>query len=351
MLNEMDGFNATGIIVLAATNRSDVLDPALTRPGRLDRTIHVPLPDRRGRQSILEVHSKGRPMSSDVDFTGLARRTPGFSGAELAQLVNEACMEAGRRGDERVNHDCFASALATVALGKARTSALVTENDRLITAWHEAGHTLTALLIPDADDPVQVSITPRGPAGGVTWMSGSDDLFLTRSGAYAKLTVAMAGRAAEQHLLHGEYTSGAHGDIQSATNLAMAMATQYGMTDLGLAWRPEQMLAAGGGLLDKADEVVNKMLEDSRASAYDILKDNFESLKAIAEGLLDQETLTLAEVRRIHLDVSQKLGKDAELPVKARHGDFEDEEAVPTATTDEGNPEQSLDYTNPAKTV
>ena len=209
LLNEMDGFGTdTRIVVLAATNRSDVLDPALTRPGRLDRAIQVPAPDRRGREAILLVHTRGKALGDDVDLTTLARRTPGMSGAELAQIVNEACLEAARRSQAVVDGDCFDAAVSTVALGRARTSALVTEHDRIITAWHEAGHTVAALVQPDADDPVSVSIIPRGPAGGVTWMSGSDDQFLTRRRAHARLCVSMAGRAAEERLLDGEFTPG-----------------------------------------------------------------------------------------------------------------------------------------------
>ena len=164
LLTALDGFKSRTTLVLAATNRPDVLDPALTRPGRLDRQVQVPLPDRGGRERILQVHAKGRPIGGDVDFTVLARRTPGVSGAELARLVNEASMEAARRSSTVIDAACFNAALAIVALGRARTSAIVTEKDREITAWHEAGHALVALLTV-ADDPVHVSITPRGPAG------------------------------------------------------------------------------------------------------------------------------------------------------------------------------------------
>lgn len=213
-------------------------------------------------------------------------------------------MEAGRAGLDTVTAACFDNALATVALGRARTSALVTERDREITAWHEAGHTIAALLLPEADDPVQVSITPRGPAGGVTWMSGNDDIFLSRTAALARLTVALAGQAAEQHLLGGEYTSGAHGDLTAATRLATAMATQYGMTDLGLAVHPAEQITSGGQVEAAVTAQVNRMLEAARQAAYDLLDEHRDTLAALAGALLEAETLSLAEVRAVHAAVT-----------------------------------------------
>src|SRR5665647_2881541 len=176
----------------------------------------VPSPDRRGRQQILAVHTAGKPIADGVDFAALARRTPGFSGAQLQALVNEACVDAVRRDLAEVTAECFEHAVATIAMGRARTSALVTDHDREVTAWHESGHTLAAYLQEQADDPVQVTIIPRGPAGGVTWMSGNDDQFLPRRKAHAQLVTALAGRAAEEILLDGEFTQGAAGDLHSA---------------------------------------------------------------------------------------------------------------------------------------
>ena len=298
LLNEMDGFNGTHVIVLAATNRPDTLDPAITRPGRLDRKIVVPTPDRRGRQKILEVHAKGRPLADDVDFVHVARRTPGMSGAELAHLINEACLEAARRRQADVDASCFDAAVATVAMGRARTSALVTEKDRLLTAWHEAGHTICALLQEHADDPVSVSIIPRGPAGGVTWMSGSDDMFLPKNRALARLVTALGGRAAEEMLLDGSYTQGAHGDLDSATNLAMAMATQYGMTRLGLMVRSPQLLASGG--MDDVTAVVEDLLADALDDARTLLRENADLVEATVAELLDKETLSMSEIVEVH---------------------------------------------------
>jgi cell division protease FtsH len=295
LLAEMDGFDDSNVIVLAATNRGDILDPALTRPGRLDRKVEVPNPDRRGRERILAVHTAGKPVTTDLDLTALARRTPGFSGAQLAALVNEACLDAARRDLVTVSQECFDHAVATIAMGRARTSALVTDHDREVTAWHEAGHTLAAYLQADADDPVQVTIVPRGPAGGVTWMSGNDDLFLSRRKAHGQLVTALAGRAAEEVLLDGEYTQGAAGDLQSATDLAFRMATQYGMTRLGYQVRHPQSSATN----DAVSEVVEELLAQAHVAATTLLDGHREFLGTVAAALLDVETLTLVEITAI----------------------------------------------------
>ena len=297
LLSEMDGFAGTNVIVLAATNRADMLDPAITRPGRLDRKIVVGTPDRRGRQRILEVHSKGRPIAQDVDYVMIARRTPGMSGAELALVVNEACLEATRRNLSIVDAGCFDAAIATIAMGRARTSALVTDSDRELTAWHEAGHTICALLQEDADDPVSVSIVPRGPAGGVTWMSGNDDIFLPKDKALARLVTSLGGRRIIKKLLDASYTQGAHGDLDAATNLAMAMATQYGMTRLGLMVRSPQMLAASG--MHEVNEVVEELLNDALIEARALLAANADLVEAVVVELLDKETLIVSEINEI----------------------------------------------------
>lgn len=303
LLSEMDGFHTSNVIVIAATNRADMLDPAITRPGRLDRKVEVPNPDRRGREQILAVHTMGKPIAAGVDFTGLARRTPGFSGAQLRALVNEACVDAVRRDLVEVTPDCFEHAVATIAMGRARTSALVTDHDREVTAWHESGHTLAAYLQEQADDPVQVTIIPRGPAGGVTWMSGNDDQFLPRRKAHAQLVTAMAGRAAEEILLDGEFTQGAAGDLQSATELATSMATRYGMTSLGY-----QVRRGGSAAPDQdVSDVVEELLGEAHTAATKLLGEHKTFLGAVAAELLAEETLTLADVHQIatHLGVAR----------------------------------------------
>lgn len=271
-----------------------MLDPAITRPGRLDRKVEVPNPDRRGRQQILAVHTTGKPIADGVDFTALARRTPGFSGAQLAALVNEACVDAVRRDLDEVTAECFEHAVATIAMGRARTSALVTDHDREVTAWHESGHTLAAYLQKQADDPVQVTIIPRGPAGGVTWMSGNDDQFVPRRKAHAQLVTALAGRAAEELLLDGEFTQGAAGDLESATDLATSMATRYGMTRLGY-----QVRRAGSAPAQDVSDVVEELLGGAHTAATKLLGEHRDFLSAVATELLAEETLTLADVDRI----------------------------------------------------
>ena len=328
MLNEMDGFDADHrIIVLAATNRADVLDPALTRPGRLDRQVQVPAPDRRGRTEILTVHARNRPMAPDVDLVSVARRTPGMSGAELAQVLNEACMEAARRGLDLVDAGCVDAAVATVALGRARTSALVTDFDRRITAWHEAGHTVAALLLDAADDPVQVSIVPRGPAGGVTWMSGSDDTFLTRARALADLRVSMGGRVAEEMLLDGGCTQGAHGDLHAASQRALAMVTKYGMSRHGYLLVDDDTVRMGGEVAKEVRAVAEELLAEAHAAATTLLRGNRTLVTAIAEALLDRENLTLVELRGIQLDVAAQ--EPARMPAREpRHVPAQDRRAA-----------------------
>ncbi|MGZ4613532.1 MAG: AAA family ATPase, partial [Kineosporiaceae bacterium] len=299
LLNEMDGFAGSGVVVLAATNRPDLLDAALTRPGRLDRQIQVPTPDRRGREQILDVHARGKPLADDVDLVTVARQTPGMSGADLARVVNEACLAAARHQFPEVSRSCFQEAVAVVAMGRARTSALITEHDRRITAWHEAGHTVAALAQPDADDPVTVTIIPRGPSGGATWMGGNDNNFLTRDQARAQLTTSMAGRAAEEILLDGEHTQGAAGDLQAATSLAQAMVTQYGMTDFGFAQLDAETLRVGGEVAVLAHREIDKLIREAHGRAVALLEDHRELLRALADALLDEETLDSSRIRAV----------------------------------------------------
>jgi cell division protease FtsH len=325
LLSEMDGFHTSNVIVIAATNRADMLDPAITRPGRLDRKVEVPNPDRRGREQILAVHTIGKPIADGVDFTALARRTPGFSGAQLRALVNEACVDAVRRDLAEVTAECFEHAVATIAMGRARTSALVTDHDRQVTAWHESGHTLAAYLQEQADDPVQVTIIPRGPAGGVTWMSGNDDQFLPRRKAHAQLVTALAGRAAEEILLNGEFTQGAAGDLQSATQLATSMATRFGMTRLGY-----QVRHSGSAPTKDVSDVVEEMLGVAHTAATKLLGEHKAFLGAVAEELLDLETLTLADVHKI----ATRLGVARHAHVPAPHLPVQVRAAKPVAAVE-----------------
>ena len=315
LLVEMDGFSQSNIIVLGATNRDDILDTALTRPGRLDRKVQVPLPDRAGRERILQVHARNKPLDASVDLNLMARRTPGMSGAELAQLVNEACMTAAREGRDEVNALDFDHAIATVAMGKARHSAIVTPHDRAVTAWHEGGHTVAAMVIPEADEPVSVSIIPRGPAGGVTWMAQGDDLFLTRRRAFARLVVAMGGRAAEEIYLDGEFTSGPHGDLSAATQTAMAMVTKYGMTDAGLMIKSDGLLSTGSRVTDETIVAVESLLAEALETAREVLNAHRDLLQNVVDALLENDTLTQAQL----IEIQQGKQYETTMPVAPKN--------------------------------
>jgi cell division protease FtsH len=298
LLVEMDGFRRSNIIVLAATNRPDVLDPALLRPGRFDRRITVAPPDRRGRTAILELHSTSYHLGGDVDLPTLARRTPGMTGADLAFLINEAALTAARQGRVDITQQHVEAALAVTVLGRERPSAVIMERDRRITAWHEAGHAVAALVEPDADDPVQITIVPRGQAGGVTWMAGNDHALVTRREASARLVVALAGRAAEELLLDGDFTQGAANDFAHATRLASDMVTQYGMSPLGVASISPEHLAYGTQA-DRVNTAVSQLLDEALDLARTLLQVNSGLVRAVAEQLLVDETVTLDDMLRL----------------------------------------------------
>jgi cell division protease FtsH len=303
LLVEMDGFGKdSNVIVIAATNRPDVLDPALLRAGRFDRQVMVGPPDRKGRTRLLELYTTDRKTAPDVDFVALARRMPGLTGADIANLVNQAALEAARAGRDELGTDDFAEALATVMMGRARRSATVTDRDREITAWHEAGHAVVALVLPEAHDPVQVTIVPRGAAGGVTWMGGDDASFLTGGEARARLAVSLAGRAAEEILLDGDFTQGASSDIAHATGLARRMVAEWGMSKLGLAAvGPEH---AGSGLVERVHAEADGLLADALARARAVLAEHRALLEAVVADLLADETIDLDRMRELRAGVA-----------------------------------------------
>ena len=305
LLVEMDGFaKEANVVVVAATNRPDILDPALTRAGRFDRQVTVAPPDRRGRTRLLDLYAKDRTMGTDVDFVALARRTPGLTGADICNLVNQAALEAARAKRNVISNGDFDEALATVMMGRARKSAVVTDQDREITAWHEAGHTIAALVLPDANDPVQVTIVPRGPAGGVTWMGGDDNSFMTRSHARAQLVVALGGRAAEEILLNGDFTQGASGDLVQATNLATQMVTQWGMSNMGLvAMNPDRIVF--GGIGDRVHAEIDGMLNEALEGARTLLSEHRALFDAIVKELLDEDTIDVERLKAIWAEVEQ----------------------------------------------
>ena len=296
LLVEMDGFTASNVIVLAATNRADLLDPALLRPGRFDRTILVPPPDRRGRTRILEIMAARHELADDVDFVALARRTPGMTGADLGALVNEAALEAARDARHIVTADDLEAALATTVLGRERPSAMMTDRDRRIVAWHEAGHAVCALLLPGASDPVQVTIVSRGASGGATWLAGDDDQLISRSHAHAQLVVAMGGRSAEEILLDGDFTSGPSHDYAAARNLALNMVTRFGMSDRGVVHVGYDTTT---GPSHEVDRAINDLLVDSLVAARALLHRAGDLLGAVAAELLAEETVHLDRLRSL----------------------------------------------------
>jgi len=312
LLVEMDGIDSReGIIVIAATNRPDILDPALLRRGRFDRHIVVPMPDIRGRLEILKVHTKNTPLDDDVDLEVLARSTPGFSGADLANLVNEACLLAARKDKKKVSMEDFEEALDKVMMGLARKTA-ISEQERKITAYHEAGHALVAKLLPNADPVHKVTIIPRGMALGVTQQLPREDRYLiTKSQALTNLTVLLGGRAAED-LVFNEQSSGAGSDLERATDLARKMVCDWGMSEklgpLTLGKREEQIflgkeLAYHQNYSEKTameiDNEIKRIVSECYERAKTLLSENIDKLHRIAQALLERETLEEEDIDKL----------------------------------------------------
>jgi cell division protease FtsH len=292
LLVEMDGFESNeGVILIAATNRPDVLDPALLRPGRFDRRVVVPRPDLRGRLAILKVHTRRVPLDDDVDLEVIARGTPGFVGADLQNLVNEAALLAARRDGQRVSMSDIEHAKDKVILGAERKSLILSEEDKRISAYHESGHALVALLSDDSDPVHKVTIIPRGMALGVTWTLPSEDRYnLTRKQMVAMIRHAMGGRAAEE-LIFDHLSTGASDDLKKATDLARQMICHYGMS--------ERLGPVSYGDDQEIDEEVEKLLHQLYDEARGLLEDNRELLDRMATALLERETLESVDLERI----------------------------------------------------
>jgi cell division protease FtsH len=336
LLVEMDGFEANeGIILIAATNRPDVLDPALLRPGRFDRQVVVPNPDFMGREKILKVHVRKVPLAPDVDLKVLARGTPGFSGADLMNLVNEGALLAARRNKRFVTMAEFEDAKDKLMMGAERRTLALTDEEKKLTAYHEAGHALLAVKM-DASDPIhKATIVPRGRAlGMVMRLPEKDQVSLTRRKAYADLAVAMGGRVAEEEIFgYDKVTSGASADIKMATGLARAMATEWGMSDkLGpLLYGDNQdevflgrsMMQRSVHMSDETQQVVDaeikRFVEDGYITAQKVIRENIDDLHSIAQALLDFETLTGDEIRGL-MDGIQPTRPDGETVSKAASG-------------------------------
>lgn len=309
LLTEMDGFGANeGIIIIAATNRPDVLDPALLRPGRFDRQVTVNLPDVRGREEILSVHARNKKLASGITLPNLAKRTPGFSGADLENLLNEAALLAVRRDKNEITMSEIDEATDRVLMGPAKTSHKYSENDRKLVAYHEAGHAVIGLKLAHANDVQKVTIIPRGAAGGYNMMVPSEEkLCSTKTDLLEEITGLLGGRTAEE-IIFGEITTGAHNDFEKATKIARAMVTEYGMSDLGpLQFEQQEGSVFLGRDYNKSqhfsNEVANeidmemrKIINDCHAKAKEIIKKNQDLLKLIAEALLEYETLTKEQI-------------------------------------------------------
>ena len=314
LLVEMDGFEANeGIIIIAATNRPDVLDPALLRPGRFDRQVVVPRPDIEGRIKILQVHMKKVPLAPDVDARVIARGTPGFSGADLANLVNEAALLAARKGKRLVAMAEFEEAKDKVMMGAERRSMVMTDDEKRMTAYHEAGHAIVALHEPASDPIHKATIIPRGRAlGMVMRLPERDSYSYHRDKMYANLAVAMGGRVAEEVIFgYDKVSSGASGDIQSATQLARAMVTQWGMSDaVGpldygeseegyLGYSMNRGPSMSNQTAQLIDAEVKKLVEGGLERARKLLTDHVDQLHSLAGALLDYETLSGDEIKRL----------------------------------------------------
>jgi cell division protease FtsH len=313
LLVEMDGFDGSeGIITIAATNRSDILDPALMRPGRFDRQVHVGLPDINGRKQILEVHSKKIELAPDTDLTVIARGTPGFSGADLANLVNESALRAARLNKTHVMLEDMEWARDKVMMGSERKSMMMLEEEKRATAYHEAGHALVAYYLEKADPIHKITIIPRGQALGLTsFLPETDKLSLEKEALIAKMAVAMGGRAAEELVLK-DYSTGVEGDLKSATNIAYQMICKWGMSEnMGALSIPQgdsgNYLAmdynaedpASEETMQKVENEVLHLIEKSYSSARKILTDHAEQLENLASLLLEKETISLDQVKEL----------------------------------------------------
>ncbi len=300
LLTEMDGFEVNrGVIVIAATNRPDILDEALLRPGRFDRCVSVEMPDLRGREGILKVHAAGLPLGESVNLAKLARNTVGFTGADLMNLCNEAAIYAARESSEQVCDTHFDMALEKAMLGEEKRSLLVSESKRRVVAYHEAGHALLGIVVGDFDAVRKVSIIPRGGAGGVTYFEPSEDRLdgslVTRTYLENKLVVALGGRVAEEIVFgFDQVTTGAAGDFQMVQHLATEMVRRYGFNvDIG------PMLVEDGTFGDQVDNEVRAIVDRAYARAQDLLQQHEFYLHRIAEALLEKETLSEEDLRRV----------------------------------------------------
>ncbi|WP_163972105.1 ATP-dependent zinc metalloprotease FtsH [Oceanobacillus halotolerans] len=344
LLVEMDGFGVNeGIIIIAATNRPDILDPALLRPGRFDRQITVDRPDVKGRVEVLKVHAKDKPLDSTVDLKTIAMRTPGFSGADLENLLNEAALVAARHDKKKIDMIDVDEAIDRVIVGPAKKSRVISEKERNIVAYHESGHTIIGMVLDEADEVHKVTIVPRGQAGGYAVMLPKDDrYFMTKPELFDKITGLLGGRVAEE-IIFGEVSTGAHNDFQRATGIARKMITEYGMSDkLG----PLQFTSGGGevflgrdiqnetnysdAIAHEIDTEMQNFINYCYERAKTILTENQDKLELIAQTLLKVETLDKKQIK--------SLFEDGILPEPV----LDDEELNDSGKTEERDPKVTI---------
>ena len=328
LLVEMDGFGANeGIITLAATNRPDILDPALLRPGRFDRQVVVGRPDLHGREAILKVHARNKPLADDVDLKTIAKKTPGFTGADLSNLLNEAALLAARLNKKIITMAELEEASEKVSMGPERRSHIVSEKDRKLTAYHESGHAIVAHLLPHANPVHKVTIIPRGYAGGYTMMLPKEEHdYKTKAQLLADIRVALGGRIAEALVL-GDISTGASGDLQSVTNTARSMVTRWGMSDtLGPIVFGEQQEQVFLGknighernyseeVASKIDVEIHHIVDEAYRDVEQLLTDNMEFLHNMAKALLEEETIDSKAVENLHKYGTTKAPDETEAP-------------------------------------
>ena len=320
LLVEMDGFEANGsVIMIAATNRPDILDPALLRPGRFDRQIPVDRPDLKGREAILKIHAQNKPLAKDVDLLNLARRTPGFTGADLANVINEAALLTARKNLEEISNEALGESIDRVMAGPQKVSRLMNERERLITAYHEGGHALVAHALPHTDPVQKITIMPRGRALGYTMVLPDEDKYSkSRNQMLDELAYTLGGRAAEELIFH-DPTTGAANDIEKATNLSRAMVMEYGLSErigaikLGSASSEPFVGMSYGHQRDYSEEIaaiidqeVRELIDNAHQEAYEILIENREILDALVLELMEKETLEKEEVARVFAEVKAR---------------------------------------------
>ena len=353
LLVEMDGFGVNeGIIIIAATNRPDILDPALLRPGRFDRQIVVDKPDVKGRGEILKVHTRGKPLAKGISLEVLARRTPGFTGADLSNLVNEAALLAARRNKKRIEMMELEEAVERVVAGPERKSKVISDKEKKLTAYHEAGHALVGMMLPHTDPVHKVSIIPRGRAGGYTLMLPKEDrYYATRSELLDQLKTLLGGRVAEALVLD-EISTGAQNDLERATELVRKMITEFGMSEvlgpITFGRRQEQVFLGRDIARDRnyseevaysIDKEVRRLIEDAYAKTEEMLKQNMDKLHLIANALLERETLEGEQL--------EQLLNTGKIEDKPSGGEEETlvapTQAIPTSTSEE-NPGPKIVY-------